>query len=186
MLPDYEFFTRMISESVLKETQLKMKLSKNFALWEFCKSQIADRNGIINFPSPPRIDNLKALCQNVLQIIRNHYQLSVRVNSGFRGEELEKIIARNGYLRWCERQKYEVNSESWRQYFERKSHPKGEAADIEIPGIDNKELFDWIKASDIKYDQLILEYYEKGKPSSGWIHISFREGNNRMQAFTRG
>jgi len=167
----------------------EMKLSKNFALWEFAKSQTADRNGIDNFPPLVVQDNLKKLCVNVLQIIRDVTGKSVDVKSGFRCEELEKIIAKSGFVRWAEKRGYEklpYNTVAWDAYFKRKSHPKGEAADIEIKGMDNKELYELIKNSDIEYDQLILEYYKKGVPSSGWIHISYREGNNRMQAFSRG
>jgi zinc D-Ala-D-Ala carboxypeptidase len=50
-----------------------MKLSANFQLSELVKSQIADRKGIPNNPSPGHIDNLKSLCLNVLQPIRSHF-----------------------------------------------------------------------------------------------------------------
>ena len=49
-----------------------MKLSANFQLSELVKSQVAERKGIPNNPSPSHIDNLKALCVNVLQPIRSH------------------------------------------------------------------------------------------------------------------
>jgi hypothetical protein len=39
-----------------------MKLSANFQLSELVKSQVAERKGIPNNPSPAHIDNLKALC----------------------------------------------------------------------------------------------------------------------------
>jgi hypothetical protein len=41
-----------------------MKLSANFQLSELVKSQVAERKGIPNNPSPSHIDNLKALCVN--------------------------------------------------------------------------------------------------------------------------
>ena len=47
-----------------------------------------------------------------------------------------------------------------------------EAADFECPGVDNVELFDWIK-SNLEPDQLILEFYTPGEPNSGWIHCSW-------------
>ena len=50
-------------------------------------------------------------------------------------------------------------------------HAKGEAADFEIGGVDNKELGLWIR-DNIEYDQLILEFYNDGDPNSGWIHCS--------------
>ena len=57
-------------------------------------------------------------------------------------------------------------------------HAKAEAADFECPGVDNVELFDWIK-SNLSPDQLILEFYTPGEPNSGWIHASWIEGTPR-------
>ena len=51
-------------------------------------------------------------------------------------------------------------------------HAKAEAADFEVIGTDNAELFDWIKAN-LEPDQLILEFYTPGEPNSGWIHCSW-------------
>ena len=54
-----------------------MKLSENFSLKEMTKSQTAERNGIVNNPSEDHQDNLKKLCDNILQPIRTHYGLSL-------------------------------------------------------------------------------------------------------------
>ena len=51
-------------------------------------------------------------------------------------------------------------------------HAKAEAADFEVVGVDNAELFDWIK-DNLTPDQLILEFYTPGEPNSGWIHCSW-------------
>jgi len=50
-----------------------MKLSANFELSELTKSQVAERKGLPNNPSANQIDNLKALCINVLQPIRSEF-----------------------------------------------------------------------------------------------------------------
>ncbi len=50
-------------------------------------------------------------------------------------------------------------------------HARGEAADFEIPGVDNKELATWI-SKNTEFDQLILEFYDEGDPNSGWVHCS--------------
>ena len=50
-----------------------MKLSQNFSLRELTKSQTAERKGISNEPSEEHIENLKLLCTNVLQKIRNEF-----------------------------------------------------------------------------------------------------------------
>jgi len=133
-----------------------MKLSANFELAELIKSQVAERKGIPNNPSPDQIDNLKSLCINVLQPIRSEFDKPVIISSGFRSAEL--CIA--------------IGSKPTSQ------HAEGKAADLEIPGVDNMELAMWIK-NNLNFDQLILEFYKDGEPNSGWIHVSWNGDSNR-------
>ena len=135
-----------------------MKLSENFSLLELTKSQTATRKGIDNTPSPTHQNNLKLLCTHVLQPVRDHFSRVVSVSSGYRSEEL--CLA--------------IGSKTTSQ------HAKGQAADFEIFGIPNKELSDWIN-EDLDYDQLILEYWKKEDPNSGWVHCSFNLEKNRKQ-----
>jgi hypothetical protein len=73
---------------------------------------------------------------------------------------------------------------SWEKYFERKQHPKGQAVDVEYPGVDNDELFYWIR-DNLAFDQLIREFPKVGIPSSGWVHISWGGGQlNRQSHFS--
>ena len=136
-----------------------MKLSANFQLSELVKSQTAERKGIPNNPSPAHIDNLKALCVNVLQPIRSHFEAPVMISSGYRSPEL--CIA--------------IGSKITSQ------HATGNAADLEVPGVDNKELATWIKEN-LEYDQLILEFYRDGEPDSGWVHVSWSSEKNRSNS----
>ena len=63
-------------------------------------------------------------------------------------------------------------------------HTKGEAADIEIPGVSNKELAEYIR-DNLGFDQLILEFYNGVDPQSGWVHVSYVDDNsNRKQTLT--
>tara|TARA_R110002020_G_C15976923_1_gene748093 strand:+ start:216 stop:677 length:462 start_codon:yes stop_codon:yes gene_type:complete len=126
-----------------------MKLSENFTLSEMTKSQTAIRKNIDNTPTDEHIENLKHVAETLLQPIRNHFGKPVTVSSGYRSVDL------------CEA----IGSSSKSQ------HAKGEAADFEIGGVDNQELGLWIR-DNIEYDQLILEFYNDGDPSSGWIHCS--------------
>jgi zinc D-Ala-D-Ala carboxypeptidase len=135
-----------------------MKLSANFQLSELVKSQVAERKGIANNPSPAHIDNLKSLCLNVLQPIRSHFEEPVIISSGYRSGEV--CIA--------------IGSKPTSQ------HAEGKAADIEIVNIDNKELAMWIK-DNLEFDQLILEFYKDGEPDSGWVHVSYNGDENRNQ-----
>ena len=132
-----------------------MNLSRNFTLLELIKSDTAVRKGINNNPSAGQIENLKALCENILQPVRDHFG-RVKITSGFRSSELCIAIGSS------------INSQ----------HSKAEAADFECPGVDNAEVADWIKQN-LDYDQLILEFYTPGEPNSGWIHCSYVPDNKR-------
>ena len=139
-----------------------MKLSENFSLLELTKSQTAERKGIDNTPGPDHQNNLKSLCESVLQPVRDHFGRVVSVSSGYRSEELCLAIGSK------------ITSQ----------HAKGEAADFEIYGLSNKELADYIHHN-LDYDQLILEYWKKEDPNSGWVHCSYVTpadfGQNRRQ-----
>ena len=135
-----------------------MQLSKNFNLVELTKSQTATRKGIDNTPSAEHQANLQSLCTYVLQPIRDHFSHVVTVSSGYRSQEL--CLA--------------IGSKTTSQ------HAKGQAADFEIFGVSNKELADYIDQN-IRYDQLILEYWKPSDPNSGWVHCSYSPRENRKQ-----
>ena len=135
-----------------------MKLSENFSLAEMTKSQTATRKGIDNKPSTEHVENLIHLAETVLQPVREHFGKPVAISSGYRSPAL------------CEA----IGSSSKSQ------HAKGEAADFEIPGVDNMQLATWINKN-TNFDQLILEYYEPGDPNSGWVHCSAGKEGSRAQ-----
>ena len=136
-----------------------MKLTANFSLNELTKSQTAERKGIDNTPSTEHQENLKSLCENVLQPIRDHFEQVVSVSSGYRSPELCVAIGSST----------------------KSQHAKGEASDFEIFGVSNKELADYINEN-LDYDQLILEYWKgEDEPNSGWVHCSYTNGSNRKQ-----
>ena len=51
-----------------------MRLSKNFSLAEFTKSQTAERKGIDNTPEDHHIEAMEQLCHGVLEMIRYHFK----------------------------------------------------------------------------------------------------------------
>jgi hypothetical protein len=57
------------------------------------------------------------------------------------------------------------------------------AADIEIPGIANAELAQWI-VDNLDFTQVILEFYTPGIPDSGWVHVSYVPEDLRKQVLT--
>ena len=135
-----------------------MKLSKNFSLAEMTKSQTATRKGIKNEPSTEHVENLIHLAETVLQPVREHFGKPVAISSGYRSPELCEAIGSSA----------------------KSQHAKGEAADFEIPGVDNMQLAMWI-SKNTSFDQLILEYYEPGDPNSGWVHCSVVKEGSRAQ-----
>jgi zinc D-Ala-D-Ala carboxypeptidase len=138
-----------------------MNLTKNFTLAEMTKSETALRHGMANDPSETEIENLRALCENVLQKVRDYYGMGVKVNSGFRHPLVNAKVGGSTTSDHC----------------------KGFAADIEIPGIPNAELAEWI-AENCEFRQLILEFYTPGVPDSGWVHVSFNPADNKKQVLT--
>ena len=140
-----------------------MNLSKNFTLSELTKSETATRLDIDNTPNDEQIESLRLLCENILQPVRDHFGKPVRISSGFRCAELNSSPAVGGS--------------------KTSDHCKGQAVDFEIDGVPNPELADWIE-SNLKYTQLILEFYTQGQPNSGWVHCSFNPDSLKAQSLT--
>ena len=138
-----------------------MNLSANFTLRELTKSDTATRLGIDNTPDEQALENLKTLCDMVLQPVRDHFGKSVTVNSAYRSPESNAAV--NG-------------SKS-------SDHCKGMAADIEIVGVANADLAQWIM-DNLDYTQLILEFYTQCVPDSGWVHVSYNPNNLKKQELT--
>ena len=123
-----------------------MYLSKNFTLEEITSSATATLKGIANIPGNKEKDNLKRLCSEILQPIRNVYGAPITITSGFRSVALNKAVRGSSSSQ----------------------HLKGEAADL--ISTDNKSLWDTICAlivsGKIRVGQLIDE------KNLSWIHIS--------------
>tara|TARA_R110002126_G_scaffold159064_1_gene306436 strand:- start:22 stop:486 length:465 start_codon:yes stop_codon:yes gene_type:complete len=138
-----------------------MNLSANFTLKELTKSDTATRLGLDNTPDDEALENLKTLCEKVLQPVREHFGKSVTVNSAYRSPESNAAV--NG-------------SKS-------SDHCKGMAADIEIVGVANPDLAQWIM-DNLDFTQLILEFYTQGQPNSGWVHVSYNPEKLTKQELT--
>lgn len=138
-----------------------MNLTANFSLAEMIKSETALRHDMDNTPGETEIANLKALAENVLQPIRDHFGKGVKVNSGFRHPEVNAKVGGS----------------------KTSDHCQGQAADIEIPGVANADLAQWI-VDNLGFRQVILEFYTPGIPDSGWVHVSYVEGDNKKQVLT--
>ncbi len=138
-----------------------MKLTQNFTLSEMTKSETALRHGLPNDPEPDHLENMKALAENVLQPVRNYFGMGVKVNSAYRHPDVNRAVGGSTTSDHC----------------------KGMAADIEIPGVANAVLAEWIK-NNLEFRQLILEFYTPGIPDSGWVHVSYNPADNKKQVLT--
>ena len=137
-----------------------VRLSENFTLQEFTKSQTAIRKGLDNTPAEAHIENAKELFANVVQKVRDNFGVTI-INSGYRGPDLN----------------YAIGGSNTSQ------HTRGQAVDIECPGTPNYDVAKWIEEN-LEFDQLILEFYTPGIPDSGWVHVSYNTEDNRKSVLT--
>ena len=149
-----------------------MQLTEHFTLEEFTFSSTAKARGIDNTVSSQRvIENLRNLCEQVLEPLRSYANQPITISSGYRCKALNKVVggARNS------------------------QHMTGEAADIHIPLYDFKdstgsrltdietarEWMQWL-TDNTDFDQLILETMNR---KIFWIHVSCKRNRslNRHQ-----
>lgn len=123
-----------------------MNLTKNFYLDEMLASQSAVRLGFDEQFSPDQtiIDNLRALCENVLQPLRDGLQRAILTSSGYR----------------CPRVNQAIGGAKTSQ------HLFGMAADINVGHLTTEQLYQRIKNSGLVFDQLIQEF-------DRWVHVSY-------------
>lgn len=138
-----------------------MNITKNFTLHEMTKSETALRLGLDNEPNEQQLAALTTLCEKILQPVRDYYGMGVKVNSALRTLPVNRAIGSG----------------------DSSHHIRGMAADIEIPGIPNAELAEWI-AEYLEFTQLILEFYTPGIPDSGWVHVSYVPEDLKKQVLT--
>ena len=137
-----------------------VRLSKNFTLQEYTKSQTAERKGIDNTPGTIHMERAKQLFENVVQKVRDNFGPTI-INSGYRSGDLNYAIGGSNTSQHC----------------------KGEAVDIECPGVANYDVAKYIEEN-LDFDQLILEFYTPGIPDSGWVHVSYKTEDNRKSVLT--
>jgi len=134
-----------------------IRLTEHFKLSEFIKSPTATARHIDNTPTVAIINNLKLLCEHVLEPLRQHFNCPIIIGSGYRCKALNTAV---GGV---------TNSQ----------HMTGQAADIHIP--DNATGLRWFTwmMSNLRFDQLIKEKATKTSKSF-WIHVSLKASNNRQ------
>jgi zinc D-Ala-D-Ala carboxypeptidase len=128
-----------------------MNLSKHVTLAEFENSPTAINHGINNKMSLSQIESAKLLCENVFEPLRIHLNTPIKISSGFRCVQLNKMIKGSSTSQ----------------------HTKGEAMDIKI----GSNGFHFIKDK-LDFDQLIWEFGNDENPS--WVHVSYSSKNRKQ------
>ena len=128
-----------------------MNLSKHVTLAEFENSPTATTHGINNKMSESQIASAKLLCENVFEPLRLYLNTPIKINSGYRSAQLNKMI------------KGSLTSQ----------HCKAEALDLHI----GAKGFNFIKDK-LEFDQLIWEFGNDENPS--WVHVSYSKRNRKQ------
>lgn len=152
--PEKEIPEEIPSCGDFTEVDYNQRLSQSFTVGNLSTGALFSHTikAQCGFTSLEILCNLKALCENVLEPINSAYP-GFRINSGFRTATR------------C-----------------RSQHEKGMAADLQWPGISNKEYLrrsEWVR-DNILFDQEIMEH-----GNSIWLHVSYnRLSSQRRQVLT--
>ena len=134
-------------------------ISKHISDREGVYSTTATRRGIDNTPNKEHLDNMKLLAEKIFEPLRKWVGGPIRINSFYRGPELNKAIGGSSKSQHC----------------------KGQAMDIDDNGCHktNAEMYAWIK-DNVEFDQMIWEFGDDDNPN--WVHVSYvspEENRNR-------
>ena len=132
-------------------------ISKHITYKEGTYSNTANRLGLANDPTEEQLKNMKLVAEKVFEPLREHVSHPIKINSFFRGPQLNKAIGGSHSSQHC----------------------KGQAIDIDdsYGNSTNAYMYEWIKKN-LDYDQMIWEFGTDENPD--WVHVSFvNEGENR-------
>ena len=135
-----------------------IKLSEHFTLGELCKTNHKTADG--NIPSRVAIENLRNICENWLEALRQA-QGPIVINSGYRSPEVNKLAGGST----------------------KSNHLTGCAVDIRVTGFEQairyaSILLDIADGTKRDFDELIIERNSAGRY---WIHFAVRPKDNRRK-----
>ena len=138
-------------------------MAKYFKAAEMLKSETAEKNKINNTPSVEVQQNIEELLE-VLDDLREFYGKPIRITSGYRCTELNKLVGGSPTS----------------------AHVIGYAADLQpVQGSFEEfkaEVLRWLDTSGVGFDQCIIERNK----STQWVHFGLynRKGQQRGQRFS--
>jgi len=125
-------------------------ISENISFKEGTFSATATRLGLPNAPSKEHLANMQVLAKKIFQPLRVYVAGPIKINSFYRGPELNKAIGGS----------------------KKSQHCKGQAMDIDdvFGHKTNAQMYHWIKEN-LNYDQMIWEFGDEDNPD--WVHVSY-------------
>ena len=126
------------------------RLSKHVSYKEGIHSITALRLGLKNDPSESHLENMKLIAEKVFEPLREHVGGPIKINSFYRGPELNAAIGGSAKSQHCH----------------------GQAMDIDdtYGNMSNADMYKWIKEN-LNYDQMIWEFGTDENPD--WVHVSY-------------
>jgi len=132
-------------------------LSKHVSDKEGSYSITALRLGLDNTPGDYEYSNMRLIAEKIFEPLREHVAGPIKINSFYRGPELNKAIGGSS----------------------RSQHCQGRAIDIDdtYGYKTNAQMYKWIK-DNLNFDQMIWEFGNDKNPA--WVHVSYvSEDQNR-------
>tara|TARA_R100001591_G_scaffold2622_4_gene6594 strand:+ start:2712 stop:3176 length:465 start_codon:yes stop_codon:yes gene_type:complete len=125
-------------------------ISKHVTYKEGVYSNTATRLGIKNEPTEAHLSNMELLSEKIFEPLRAHVNGPVKINSFYRGPELNKAIGGSAKSQHC----------------------NGQAMDIDdtYGYMTNADMFKYIK-NNLSFDQMIWEFGTDENPD--WVHVSY-------------
>ena len=126
------------------------KISKHVSYKESVYSTTALRLGLNNDPNEYHLNNMKLISEKIFEPLRTHVGGPIKINSFYRGPELNKAIGGSSKSQHC----------------------KGQAIDIDdtFGHMSNADMYYWIKEN-LNFDQMIWEFGDDKNPN--WVHVSY-------------
>ena len=126
------------------------KISKHVSYKEGVYSITALRLGLKNDPTDVHLSNMRLISEKVFEPLRMHVGGPIKINSFYRGPELNKAIGGSSKSQHCH----------------------GQAMDIDdtFGHMSNADMYKFIKEN-LDYDQMIWEFGDDSNPA--WVHVSY-------------
>ena len=125
-------------------------ISKHISYKEGVYSTTALRRNIENKPNEEQLANMKLIGEKIFEPLREYVGGPIKINSFFRGADLNKAIGGSA----------------------RSQHCKGQAMDIDdtFGYKTNAQMYEFIKEH-LDFDQMIWEFGDDNNPN--WVHVSY-------------